>query len=113
MFVTRTIIKGRVKIKGKWFYPSDQFMKYDGRLDGQRVAFGLYPAHMGKMKQYTEYVAMWGSEKEWEDSKKGIHTMRFGEVNGTIPWYWWYTKKEMERKRKIPGILTKAAGNTK
>lgn len=41
-FALRTVQDGTVTIDGNAYAPSERHMAYDGRLDGQRFAFGRY-----------------------------------------------------------------------
>ncbi len=64
-FVIRKIKDGRVKIFGKYFYPDDRFMKYDGRLDGMRYAFGLYWTRT-KSGWIIDGINLWGTEEVYK-----------------------------------------------
>ena len=87
--VLRKIRKGRVKVCGRWFKPSEQHKAYDGRLDGVRMAFGTY--YTGK--EFQPYLSLWGSEamfnaktvEEIEATSRGPDCME----DGTLPWIWW------------------------
>ena len=79
--VIRTIRHSRVKIKGKWYYPPDG---YDGRLDGLRMLFALYP------EADEIFVFLWGS-KQCLDGDEDDHPEM---VDGTLPWCWWYPRSE-------------------
>ncbi len=81
--VIRTISYGRVKIKHKWFYPSNDHKEYDGRLDGRRYAFGLY--YTGD--KIDNHISLWGSEEMYNDIKAGYGPEL---VDGAFPWMWWY-----------------------
>ena len=89
MFVLRKIRNGgRVKIKGKWYYPNEHFMKYDGRLDGLRMVFGVYEWR-GEWR-----VDLWGTEEE-HNSNDPDRT-DFVEphcVDGGYPWFIWEQKE--------------------
>ena len=52
-FALRTVRKSRVKINGIIFKPNEHHLAYDGRLDGLRMAFGLYYGPKG----YESYKA--------------------------------------------------------
>jgi len=83
-WAVRTIRHGRVKIGRLWFRPSEQFLKYDGRLDGLRYMFGRYITG----KDYEPYVCLWGSGAAARDAQlnplEGPHC-----VDGRFPWEWW------------------------
>ncbi len=84
-FVLRTIKNGSVTINGKTFKPDEQWMKYDGRLDGMRYAFGLY--YTGD-KWEDKFVNLWGSEKAYLSG--GIEDWPGKEcVNDCFNWAWW------------------------
>ena len=95
MFVIRTIRNGRVKIKGRWFYPYGE-PKYDGRLDGISYAFGLYKKVGGEIENFVycwgtaSYYYAWGDvdEENWWGEK--IPTPNV-EPNGTVLWNSWRT----------------------
>lgn len=38
----RTVKEGRIKLLYHTYSPSERFLKYDGRLDGRRMLFGVY-----------------------------------------------------------------------
>ena len=80
--VTRKIRNGKVKVSGSWYKPSEQFLKYDGRLDGMWYCFGVYSGFMPK-----KIISLWGSL----DYKKGIEKFGKGKevVDGCLPWLWW------------------------
>lgn len=77
-FVCRKIRNGRVRIYGRWYYPSERFTKYDGRLDGSRWRFGLYWSE-GQMMNICGLHSEVG-----DDSWPGRAC-----VDGKFPWYWW------------------------
>ena len=81
--VVRTIKRGRVKIFGHIFAPSQQYQNYDGRLDGMRYAFGLYY----RDGQMQKFVSLWGSEA----ARIGKEEFMTGPdvVDGYLPWTWW------------------------
>ena len=60
-FVLRTIKDGQVKILGQIFKPTDKWLEYDGRLDGQRWAFGLY----WNGDEQLPFVELWGTEEAY------------------------------------------------
>lgn len=88
-FVERTIRNGEVTIYGRRFRPQDDFMKYDGRLNGQRYVFGLYPISTEDvMKGYiSKYVFCWGAADESKRDPWGDEL-----VDGTFPWQFWYNQ---------------------
>jgi hypothetical protein len=78
-FAIRTIQSGTVTINGKVYRPDENFMPYDGRLDGLRYAFGLY--------EDEPFVSLWGTEKSYhepENYKTGREV-----VMGRLVWQWW------------------------
>ena len=98
-FVIRTVIDGEVKIYGKIFVPSKEWLEYDSRLDKLRFAFGLY----WKGKTWDDsFVCLWGAEKDFnttvetgEEYRKWIATAGDGPdvVDNYCPWMWWYRKE--------------------
>lgn len=74
---------GLVKIGCKWYHPEEQFLKYDGRLDGLEYAFGRY----FQCDKYLPFIACWGTAAAF----KGLGEVMKGPeiVDGTIPWYFW------------------------
>ena len=60
-FVIRTIKNGQVKILGRIFKPTNKWLEYDGRLDGQRWAFGLY----WRGDEQLPFVALWGTKEAY------------------------------------------------
>lgn len=92
--VVRTIRHGRVKIGGKWFVPNEQYMEYDGRLDGMRYAFGRY--RHGKDGAFEPFVSMWGTEacyrddEQWEEADYDDPSLiTTADGVGTYLWIWW------------------------
>jgi hypothetical protein len=81
-FVLRTIKDGRVRIFGKTYAPVERTVPYDGRLDGQRWAFGLYPEYVGS-------VYLWGSERAYREGPEVDWETRPDVVNGVFVWAWW------------------------
>jgi hypothetical protein len=88
-FVLRTVRKGQVRIGGLDFeiVPCNpQAIPYDGRLDGLRMAFGLYWVG-GEWD--SKYVDIWGTEAAYratgeeyvEQHWPGPHC-----VEGKFPW---------------------------
>jgi hypothetical protein len=69
----RTIRQGQVRLYGRTYAPDEQHMKYDGRLDGKRGNFYVYPMR---------------------ENLAALHHI-IGEphaeiVDGHIPWYFWH-----------------------
>jgi len=93
-FVIRTIRNGRVKINRKWFYPDEQWMKYDGRLDGMRFAFALYMKPQIEI-EYEEFVALHSTERSYrlKDPDGNIDWPGPQCVNGYAVWASWGTKE--------------------
>ena len=85
--VLRTIRRGRVKINHKWFYVGEKWMKYDGRLDGLRYAFGLYWTG----EELQSYISLWGTEEMYHDIDAGYGPEL---IDGGFPWSWWYELQE-------------------
>lgn len=101
-FVIRTIRNGEVKIFHKIFVPSDKWLEYDGRLDGLRVAFGLY----WRDKEWQDsYIYLWGTDEDYNTILETVDEFRewfaneeedtlLGLVDGHFPWAWWYKKEK-------------------
>ena len=88
-FAVRTVRSGRVKIGGLVFAPSEQFLAYDGRLDGQRFAFGRYR----RGRSYEPFVALWGTEDAFLYRGEDFEERMFEEphcIDGKYSWTWWY-----------------------
>jgi len=101
-FVIRTICNGQVKILGFTFRPSNQWMEYDGRLDGMRFAFGLY--YTGDVRE--PFVYQWGTEAAF---RAPYLTSEIAKLNGVeqdenywpgpecvddyFPWIFWYARE--------------------
>lgn len=83
-FVIRTIRNGSVKIFGKTFVPDEKWMKYGGRLDGLRFAFGLYYDVDGR----KDLVNLWGTKAEYN----GLPAVYPHVVDGALPWLFWIVK---------------------
>lgn len=87
-FALRTIRGGAARIHGHTFRPDERHMAYDGRLDGQRYAFGLYYDPDGEM---LDFVSLWGTEGFYRDPD--------GEwpgpecIDGHFNWAWWRSAK--------------------
>lgn len=89
-FVIRTIKKGRIKIFGKFYYPDNRYMEYDGRLDNMRYAFGIYEKYTPDGIIPDDCVSMWGSEKAF----RGLESPNEGKdvINGYFPWMLWHAE---------------------
>ena len=83
MIVLRTIRKGKVKFHNHWFAVDEHHQAYDGRLDGMRYAFAVYPTKAG----FEPYLSLWGTEAQYRnaDAPPGPEV-----IDGTILWYWWH-----------------------
>lgn len=81
-FVLRTIKAGTVRIFGKLYEPDPQHRAYDGRLDGQRWAFGLYPSQF-------PFVNLWGTERAYRDGPEVDWDTRPDVIDGAFPWTFW------------------------
>lgn len=90
----RTVKDGTVIIDGIKYYPDDRNMKYDGRLDGLKLRFGIYQYGIRR----SLFVSMWGTEEFYksqitdEDWKKNCDTIM---VNGVDYWSFWYPLKDV------------------
>ena len=78
-FYVRTIKKGTVQINGEVYRPSEQYLRYDGRLDGLRYMFGIY--------QGEPFVSLCCID-EADYCLPGQQTPDV--VNGKLPWVWWH-----------------------
>lgn len=86
-FAVRTVRHGSVVINGVTYRPDERHMKYDGRLDGKRFAFGLYH-HSGGWR----FVSLWGTEEEYQYQGDDWETKVFDQphrVGISYPWEWW------------------------
>jgi hypothetical protein len=84
-FVIRTIKNGQVRINQRIFRPDERWLKYDGRLDGMRYAFGLYYGPGNEMKST---VYLWGTEKAYHGDVEQIGRSPEA-IDGYYPWAWW------------------------
>ena len=98
-FALRTIHKGAMRIRGLVFVPYQGHRPYDGRLDGLRMAFGLYYGPKGYDTYrasdgwQTKYVALWGTERAYRggpDDWPGPEC-----VDGCFPWEWWNAREDV------------------
>lgn len=92
-FVIRTIRNGRVRIAGREYAPSGKH-EYDGRLDGMRYAFGVYPDDV-------PLIGLWGTEAAYLATRRNApreaqERYERGELDGpevaddgSLPWYFW------------------------
>jgi hypothetical protein len=79
-FAIRTIKNGTVRIFGETYMPEDSEVPYDGRLDGQRWAFGLY-------QSTPEFVFLWGTEAAYHGADDW--DTRPDVVDGFFVWVVW------------------------
>lgn len=92
-FVIRTINSGKVKINNRWFKPSDQYKKYDGRLDGLRYAFGIYWVGETNILIMDNFLSLWGPEDQYNQEMPTDHSGPHV-VDGNLPWNLWVEIKE-------------------
>ena len=87
MFVVRTIRHGRVKIGGKWYWPDQRHLAYDGRLDELRYAFARYRGHYPG-GPWLPFVQLWGTEGQF---RGWTPIEEYGPelVDGCFPWMHW------------------------
>ena len=71
IWVERKVSAGRVRIYGDDYSPSTNYQPYDGRLDGSRQSFAIYPKPDGSHETFVFH----GDTPE---------------VDGGIPWTFWY-----------------------
>ena len=89
--VIRTIKDGRVEIYGRYFYPSDWYLDYDGRLDGMRYSFGVY--YTGeKMENKVSMIRREGVPPFDPDNPETYSENQPEIVDGTIPWLFWHVR---------------------
>ena len=86
-FVIRTIKDGAVRVFNHRFTPREP---YDGQLEGQRMAFGIY--YMGDMMLDTLFL--WGTEAMYTaETEEEYHNQYLDQPNvdirGVIHWVWW------------------------
>jgi hypothetical protein len=89
-FVIRKIKNGQVKIFGRIFIPDEIWMKYDGRLDGLKYAFGLY-SDGGK---YLPFVNLWGPEQNYKNHDIDLWIPDPQVVDGQYNWLIWRIKED-------------------
>lgn len=96
----RTCQKGQVVIGGKVFAPDNQFMEYDGRLDGLRLCFAIY----WEGDKLLGFIYLWGLEEaakaissaETEEETHRLANAHWpgpAEVDGYFPWSFWHWKE--------------------
>lgn len=78
-FAIRTVRKGRVKVHHEWYQVDETHLPYDGRLDNQRFAFGLYRGF--------DVICLWGTEAYYNDMETSPEGPEI--VDGSLPWLWW------------------------
>lgn len=83
-FVIRTIHNGCVCIFGRDYRPDEQHRRYDGRLDGQRFAFGLYDGR-------PDLISLWGTERAFRSDDENTDWPGPACVDGYFPWVFWST----------------------
>jgi hypothetical protein len=84
--VKRKIRSGRVRINKKVFVPQQNYLEYDGRLDGMWYWFGVYPKHTPLGVEMGDKVSLWGTDEMYHHQ-----TDTYGPecVDNTFPWQWW------------------------
>lgn len=91
LWATRTIRDGRVLIDGRYYYPDDRWMEYDGRLDDLRYHFGLY-------KHKPELISMIRQEDSpvgFDPTDPASYSENRPEIiDGSAPWLFWRTVDE-------------------
>jgi hypothetical protein len=101
-FVIRKIRTGRAKILGRWYYPSEIHLEYDGRLDEMRYAFSLYYDTEGNLE---DFVGLWGTERAFRNPDEDWPGPEC--FDGYFNWYWWHTKdKVVEEIARIRHLLS-------
>lgn len=92
----RTVRRGRIKIGGVVFAPDTRFQRYQGELDGQRIAFARYRDYeTGGWKPLLE---LWGSEHAYrhcidgpQDDCPECWPPPGTQPDGVMPWSWWHS----------------------
>ena len=88
MIVLRKIRNGRVKYGGIWFYPRQDNKKYDGRLDGLTMAFGIYSDPIGTRD--NGFISLWGYSDMYY---KGMDYWPGSNcIDNNFYWDWWYVE---------------------
>ncbi len=86
---TRTIVDGRVLIDGRYFYPEDKHMEYDGRLDGLRYHFGLYRTG-NRYSGFISLIRQEGSPVGFDPTDPDSYSENRPEIiDGYLPWLFW------------------------
>jgi hypothetical protein len=91
-FVDRKVRNGRVKIFGRWFYPSEQWLKYDWRLDEVWYHFGLYEGAPGDLKDFGFLLGTTESSKKSMRGEEYDHGPEL--IDGHFPWCWWEARDD-------------------
>ena len=88
MVILRKVRRGRVKINHCWYKPNETYMEYDGKLDGQWLAFGVYNGG----RNAKDFVSLWGDEAMFKAKTDDDFTKAWNQniacINGTFPWEW-------------------------
>ncbi len=86
---TRTIVDGRVLVDGRYFYPEDKHMEYDGRLDGLRYHFGRY--YVGdKPTNLISMIRQVDSPVGFDPDNPASYSENRPEIiDGGLPWLFW------------------------
>jgi len=88
--IRRTIKDGKVRVFGRFFYPSSKYMEYDGRLDGLCYIFGLYYEN-GELLDKISLIAMDGKPTRFDPNNPDTYRENQPEViDEYIPWLFWY-----------------------
>jgi len=108
-FVVRTILAGRVDIGKRVFAPQNNYLPYDGRLDGMRYAFGLYRHYGGDISMpafawggvdYADRVESYGTEEFYRCTNEVRSRELFESdpqvVDGRYNWHIWRMVEEKE-----------------
>lgn len=85
-FAIRTIRDGSVKIANHTYRPRENHAAYDGRLDGQRWAFGRYRQ---RGLPDSPYVYLWGTEEYYKTRFDSRLERPEQMADGALPWLWW------------------------
>ena len=84
-FPVRTVKAGRVRIYGSWFRVPDDPWPSEGRFEGKRLRFGVYPHIDGGI----EPCAVLHSALREEDDGLLVQ-------DGYLRWHWWRKEKEVK-----------------
>lgn len=77
----RVVRSGRIIINKETYVPNERHLKYDGRLDGRRMLFMLYP----EGDKFADHIHMWGSEEHASGDNDNLPDL----VDGYFPWSSW------------------------